>query len=87
MARPDIEPRISDLRVRCPTDCATRPGQTLGLGALTSDRSYFSFEKDDAKYLKMDDIHSIHKQRVLEVNIFFHFFFEYVNIFIISFFM
>ena len=21
-----IEPRTSDLRVRCPTDCATRPG-------------------------------------------------------------
>ena len=27
MARPGIEPRASDLRVRCPTDCATRPGQ------------------------------------------------------------
>ena len=26
MARPGIEPRTSDLRVRCPTDCATRPG-------------------------------------------------------------
>ena len=26
MARPGIEPRNSDLRVRCPTDCATRPG-------------------------------------------------------------
>ena len=26
MARPGIEPRASDLRVRCPTDCATRPG-------------------------------------------------------------
>ena len=26
MARPDIESRTSDLRVRCPTDCATRPG-------------------------------------------------------------
>ena len=23
MARPGIEPRTSDLRVRCPTDCAT----------------------------------------------------------------
>ena len=22
----DIEPRTSDIRVRCPTDCATRPG-------------------------------------------------------------
>ena len=28
MARPGIEPRTSDLRVRCPTDCATRPGTT-----------------------------------------------------------
>ena len=26
MARPGIEPRTSDLGVRCPTDCATRPG-------------------------------------------------------------
>ena len=26
MARPGFEPRTSDLRVRCPTDCATRPG-------------------------------------------------------------
>ena len=26
MARPGIEPRTSDLRVRWPTDCATRPG-------------------------------------------------------------
>ena len=26
MARPGIEPRTFDLRVRCPTDCATRPG-------------------------------------------------------------
>ena len=24
--RPGIEPRTPDLRVRCPTDCATRPG-------------------------------------------------------------
>ena len=26
MARPGIEPRTSDLQVRCPTDCATWPG-------------------------------------------------------------
>ena len=26
IARPDIEPRTPDLQVRCPTDCATRPG-------------------------------------------------------------
>ena len=26
VARPGIEPRTSDLRVRCPTDCAMRPG-------------------------------------------------------------
>ena len=29
VARPDIEPWTSDLRVRCPTDCATRPGSVL----------------------------------------------------------
>ena len=29
VARPGIEPRTSDLRVRCPTDCATRPGKYL----------------------------------------------------------
>ena len=26
VARPGVEPRTPDLRVRCPTDCATRPG-------------------------------------------------------------
>ena len=26
VARPGIEPRTPDLRVGCPTDCATRPG-------------------------------------------------------------
>ena len=31
MARPGIEPRTSDLRVRCPTDCATRPGYYDGM--------------------------------------------------------
>ena len=30
VARPGIEPRTSDLRVRCPTDCAMRPGLRLG---------------------------------------------------------
>ena len=30
VARPGIEPRTSDLRVRCPTDCATRPSQGSG---------------------------------------------------------
>ena len=29
VARPGIEPRTPDLRVRCPTDCATRPGSYL----------------------------------------------------------
>ena len=28
VARPGIEPRTPDLRVRCPTDCATRPGSS-----------------------------------------------------------
>ena len=27
VARLGIEPRTPDLRVRCPTDCATRPGR------------------------------------------------------------
>ena len=27
VARPGFEPRTPDLRVRCPTDCATRPGR------------------------------------------------------------
>ena len=30
VARPGIEPRTSDLRVRWPTDCATRPGNKDG---------------------------------------------------------
>ena len=29
VARPGIEPRTPDLRVRCPTDCATRPGPSV----------------------------------------------------------
>ena len=29
MARPGIEPRTSDLRVRCPSDCAMWPGSLL----------------------------------------------------------
>ena len=33
MARPGIEPRTSDLRVRRPTDCATRPGNRIGTEA------------------------------------------------------
>ena len=39
MARPSIEPRTSDLRVRCPTDSATRPGSSPH---RQSDRSYLS---------------------------------------------
>ena len=37
MARPGIEPLTSDLRVRCPTNCATRPSWlvVLGLTALS----------------------------------------------------
>ena len=31
VARPGIESRTSDLRVRCPTDCATRPGGNRGI--------------------------------------------------------
>ena len=30
VARPGIEPSTPDLRVRCPTDCATRPGRIKG---------------------------------------------------------
>ena len=29
VARPGIKPRTLDLRVRCPTDCATRPGASV----------------------------------------------------------
>ena len=31
VARPDLEPRTPDLRVGCPTDCATLPGCTLSV--------------------------------------------------------
>ena len=31
VARPGIKPRTSDLRVRCPTNCATRPGTINGV--------------------------------------------------------
>ena len=31
MARPSIKPRTSDLRVRCPTDCATQTGFQRGV--------------------------------------------------------
>ena len=29
LATPGIEPRTPDLRVGCPTDCATRPGSAM----------------------------------------------------------
>ena len=32
VTKPGIEPRTSDLRVRCPTDCVTRPGSFLSSG-------------------------------------------------------
>ena len=32
MARPGIEPRTSDLRVSCPTDCAMQSGKGRGWG-------------------------------------------------------
>ena len=38
VARPGIEPRTSDLRVGCPTDCATRPGTFLSSG-MEEDRA------------------------------------------------
>ena len=38
VARPGIEPRTSDLRVRCPTDCATRPSSFLSSG-MEEDRA------------------------------------------------
>ena len=44
MARPGIEPKTSDLRVRCPTDCVTRPGNTFGnmrQNVWTIDIGYF----------------------------------------------
>ena len=34
VARPGIEPRTPDLRVRCPTDCATRSGTALKLSVI-----------------------------------------------------
>ena len=42
VARPGIEPRTSDLRVRCPTDCATQPGPFLrsGMEEDRADRSW-----------------------------------------------
>ena len=35
VARPGIEPRTPDLRVRCPTDCAKRPGPRNSVDRLT----------------------------------------------------
>ena len=35
MARPGMEPRTSDLRVRCPTDCGGWPGGAKVLGKLS----------------------------------------------------
>ena len=39
VARPGIEPRTPDLRVRCPTDCATRPGLRWGEGCEAEKRA------------------------------------------------
>ena len=50
MARPGIEPRTPDLRVRCPTDCALRPGLIddrfcLCCSTFKYDEAWNSFEK------------------------------------------
>ena len=45
VARPGIEPRTPDLRVRCPTDCATRPGASrvkISQSAPETDKFYVS---------------------------------------------
>ena len=66
VARPGIEPRTPDLRVRCPTDCATRPGM------MTGDFTYFQPGGQQAvhygKYIYSVDkkqIHCIHFYRDL----------------------
>ena len=46
VARPGIEPRTPDLRVRCPTDCATRPGRSEGGGGGTRVSELFLFKKN-----------------------------------------
>ena len=44
VARPDIEPRTSDLWVRCPADCATRPGSHLGRALSSREGNWKSQE-------------------------------------------
>ena len=48
VARPGIEPRTPDLRVRCPTDYATWPGQKIEKSSLGSqdDIQQFSLNKE-----------------------------------------
>ena len=41
VARPGIEPRTPDLRVRCPTDCATWPGKCCLKGRNYSVPKYY----------------------------------------------
>ena len=51
VARPGIEPRTPDLRVRCPTDCATRPGKWSDNGIrviydiIGDDGEFYTFEE------------------------------------------
>ena len=45
VARPGIEPRTPDLRVRCPTDCATRPEDGKGKAFVST--VIFEKIKDD----------------------------------------
>ena len=44
MARPGIEPRTPDLRVRCPIDCATRPGDNDGHDTYSNDNDKNNYD-------------------------------------------
>ena len=70
VARPGIEPRTSDLRVGCPTDCATRPGSFLssGMEEDRADRSWLDCFRLKYSRLSLSRLRLSRITAYLEVN-------------------
>ena len=62
MARPGIEPRTSDLRVRCPTDCATLPGERERARQTEREREREIAEK--GLFFLIQEINSEHSEKL-----------------------
>ena len=58
--RPGIEPRTPDLRVRCPTDCATRPGFCNGTCSFFVETYTVTFKKNCLSEAVLLSDHNVH---------------------------